>query len=51
MKMDLALNNLQRLICYKNQPTKQTINLTMKEACAPILLVVDSYVHLKIELD
>ena len=22
--MDLALNNLQRLICYKNQPTKQT---------------------------
>ena len=22
--MDLALNNLQRLICHKTQPTKQT---------------------------
>ena len=24
-KMDLALNNLQRLICYKNHTKKQTI--------------------------
>ena len=24
IKMDVALNNLQRLICYKIQPTKQT---------------------------
>ena len=23
IKMDLALNNLQRLICHKNQPTNQ----------------------------
>ena len=23
MKMDLVLNNLQRLICHKNQPTTQ----------------------------
>ena len=23
LKMDLALNNLQRLICYKTQPTNQ----------------------------
>ena len=25
IKMDLALNNLQRLICHKTQPTKQPI--------------------------
>ena len=24
--MDLTLNNLQRLICHKTQPTKQTTN-------------------------
>ena len=24
--MDLALNNLQRLICHKNQPTNQPTN-------------------------
>ena len=24
IKMDLALNNLQRLICHKTKPTKQT---------------------------
>ena len=26
MKMDLALNNLQRLICHKTQPTNQPID-------------------------
>ena len=25
--MDLALNNLQRLICHKNQPSNQNSNL------------------------
>ena len=25
--MDSALNNLQRLICYKNQPTNQPLKL------------------------
>ena len=25
IKMDLALNNLQRLICHKTQPTNQSI--------------------------
>ena len=24
LKMDLALNNLQKLICHKKQPTNQT---------------------------
>ena len=27
IKIDLALNNLQRLICHKNQPTYQLIIL------------------------
>ena len=26
IKMDLVLNNLQRLICYKTQPTNQQTN-------------------------
>ena len=26
IKMDLALNNLQRLICHKTQPTNQPTN-------------------------
>ena len=25
IKMDLALNNLQRLICHKTQPTNQSV--------------------------
>ena len=35
MKMDLALNNLQRLICHKTQQTKpnQTINFFLKYFC------------------
>ena len=30
MKMDLALNNLQRLICHKNQPTNQPTWMLIK---------------------
>ena len=31
IKMDLALNNLQRLICHKTQTNKQTINACILE--------------------
>ena len=32
--MDLALNNLQRLICHKTQPTNQPTNLMLKSVPA-----------------
>ena len=33
IKMDLALNNLQRLICYKTQPTNQPTNQHKVDTC------------------
>ena len=29
--MDLALNNLQRLMCHKSQPTKPNVGMLKKE--------------------
>ena len=38
-KMDLALNDLQRLICHKIQPTKSTVDITN----TTVLLVTKMY--------
>ena len=34
--MDLALNNLQRLICHKSQPTNQPTNQPLHHGIFPI---------------
>ena len=40
--MDLALNNLQRLICHKTKPTNQPTNLSMGQK-----KVFDYFLYLK----
>ena len=41
IKIDFALNNLQRLICYKAKPTNQLTN----QPKAPVLLLVSYPEH------
>ena len=42
--MDLALNNLQRLICHKTKPNKQT-NKSITWFCFVFSLVMKCFLH------
>ena len=47
--MDLALNNLQRLICYKTQTTNQPLEKFVKPfVCILKVFDWDNFFHLKI---
>ena len=43
IKMDLALNNLQRLICHKTQPTDQQFNLAWVHSLIVKNISISSY--------
>ena len=41
MKRDLALNNLQRLICHKTQTANQRIGIQLKKFCSGYMNLSD----------
>ena len=48
IKMDLALYNLQRLICHKPQPTNQPSSVTQNEPINWILYVYSLFLLIRI---
>ena len=44
--MDLALNNLQRLICHKTQPTKPKLIDSYNTIMCKLFLIKTSYLKL-----